>query len=75
MTNLELAVINNYIEWLETPTNRKIKLKLNTLKASYLLKLWQKEKNVDKETAIKEMGNLIIQVIYDGGDKKHENNN
>lgn len=64
MTKLELAVIDNYIEWLETPVNRKLKLKLNNVKGAFLLKEWQKEKNVDKETAKNDMANLIISTLY-----------
>lgn len=69
MTKLELAVIDNYIEWLETPKNRKLKLKLNNIKGAFLLKEWQKEKKLNKYQAQEEIAKLIMAVLYseDGG--------
>ena len=64
MTKLELAVIDNYIEWLETPKNRKLKLQLNKMKGAFLIKQWQKEKNVCKATARDEIAKLIIATLY-----------
>lgn len=70
MTQLELAVINNYIEWLETPENRKLKLKLINARAKYLVKLWQKEKKCSEEKAKIEIEKLVLNVVY--GIKREE---
>lgn len=69
MTKLELAVINNYIEWLETPKNRKLKMELIRLKSAFLLKQWQKEKKLNKYQAQEEIAKLIMAVLYDKEEK------
>lgn len=80
MTNLELAVINNYYEWLEIDKSRKERLRLNNIHGALLLARWQREKKVDKETAKKQIGKLILNVVYnvveeggkkDGQDKRN----
>lgn len=73
MTQLELAVINNYIEWLETPENRKLKLKLINARAKYLVKLWQKEKKCSEEKAKIEIEKLVLNVVW--GIKREEKKN
>lgn len=71
MTKLELAVINNYIEWLETPKNRKLKMELIRLKSAFLLKQWQKEKKLNnKYQAQEEIAKLIMTVLYDNKEEK-----
>lgn len=70
MTKLELAVINNYIEWLETPKNRKLKMELIRLKSAFLLKQWQKEKKLNKYQAQEEIAKLIMAVLYDNKEEK-----
>ena len=65
MSKLELAVINNYIERFETPIKRKLTLQLINLRGAYLLKLWQKEIKVDKQTAKKQMAKLIVSTLYE----------
>ena len=70
MTQLELAVINNYIEWVETPSDRKLKLKLINARAKYLVKLWQKEKKCSEEKAKIEIEKLVLNVVY--GIKREE---
>lgn len=73
MSKLELEVINNYIEWLETPKNRKLKMELIRLKGAFLLKQWQKEKKLNnKYQAQEEIAKLIMAVLYDDGVKKYE---
>lgn len=64
MTNLELAVLNNYYEWLEIDKSRKERLMLNNIQGALLLVRWQREKKVDKETAKKQIGKLILNVVY-----------
>ena len=70
MTQLELAVINNYIEWVETPENRKLKLKLINARGKYLVKLWQKEKKCSEEKAKIEIEKLVLNVVW--GIKREE---
>lgn len=66
MTKLELAVIDNYIEWVETPKTRKLKMELIRLKSAFLLKQWQKEKKLNnKYQAQEEIAKLIMAVLYD----------
>lgn len=67
MTNLELAVINNYYEWLEIDKRRKERLMLNNIQGALLLARWQREKKVDKETAKEQIGKLILNVVYNIG--------
>lgn len=64
MTKLELAIVDNYIEWMETPSKRKLKLKLISMRGKYLGKLWEKEHNCSKEQAQKEISKLLLNVVY-----------
>lgn len=70
MKQLELAVINNYIEWVETPSDRKLKLKLINARGKYLVKLWQKENKCSEEKAKIEIEKLILDVVW--GIKREE---
>lgn len=65
MTKLELDILSNYYEWLETPPKRERTRKNLTKQLSWLVKELANEKGITIQQAIKHVHDLILAVVYD----------
>lgn len=65
MTQLEMLIISNFIEWYETPKTNKKRIEYIEKIGASLLYQWQTEKGWDDAKVEQEYGKLVLSVLFE----------